>query len=230
MSDTEDFQRQQIRDNLSTLSFEELIKLKEKVGSKVYNATVHGAPSTSTNKKEIKRQNKNRPREISSKIRMKQVKSILTRNSTTTIKSSARDPRFDPSCGEFDKETFKQNYEFVNELRQKEKLALQKELNEVKDPERKKTIKLLIQRTENKVREEEKTNKAKARDYAEKRQIRETIKQGEKPVYIKKSVKKLQGLVEKYEELKKSNRLEKHIQKRAKKLKVKDRRQMEKIK
>lgn len=98
------------------------------------------------------------------------------------------------------------------------------------------------------MREEDKTNKIKLRDQNERRENREKLKQGDKPVYKPKckvmfcfvpliliresfiAVKRLENLVEKYEELKKTNRLEKHLQKRAKKLKVKDRKVMEKIK
>lgn len=59
---------------------------------------------------------------------------------------ACRDPRFDPSCGELNKDIFKHNYHFLNELRQKERSALEKEYNECANPERKKTIKFLIQR------------------------------------------------------------------------------------
>ncbi|XP_066262424.1 ribosomal RNA processing protein 36 homolog [Euwallacea similis] len=233
--ENEEMERKKIRENLSTLSFEELLKLKEKVGSKVYNATIYGTeqPKKSNIQLIVKRGNKNKPREISSKMRPKQISAILSKDtsSISKIKKNApRDPRFDPSIGEFDKRKFKENYKFVTEMRQNEKTELQKEFSESSDPERRKTIKLLIQRLENQTREEEKTNKARQKEQLEKQEIRERIKRGEKPVYKKKSVKRIESLVEKYEELKKTNRLEKHIQKRAKKLKVKDRKVMGKIK
>lgn len=58
----------------------------------------------------------------------------------------SKDPRFDPNIGEFDKETFKANYSFINDLRKKEKVQLEKELAESTDTEKRKAIKLLIQR------------------------------------------------------------------------------------
>lgn len=231
-TDREESERQRIRNNLSTLSFEELINLKEKLGSKVYNETVYGTKSKKAKgPKELKRANKNRPREISSKIRPKQMQALLASSSNSlpkVKKDSPRDPRFDPICGEFDKETFKQNYKFVNEIKEREKKQLEKELEECTDPERKNTMKLLIQRMENQLREEQKINNKKQKEETERRQIKEQIKRGEKPVFKKKSVKRLEGLVEKYEELKKTNRLQKHIQKRAKKIKVKDKKIMDK--
>lgn len=224
----EESERQRIRENLSSLSFEELLGLKEKLGSKVYSETVYGTKAKKAKgPKEMKRANKNRPREISSKIRQKQLKALLGNHSKPVPKPS-RDPRFDPICGEFDKDTFKQNYQFVNEIRQKEKKQLQTELQECTDPERKNTIMLLIQRIDNQLREEQKINKKKQQEENEKKEIKEQLKRGEKPVFKKKSVRRLEGLVEKYEELKKTNRLQKHIQKRAKKLKLKDKKIKEK--
>ncbi|XP_066142524.1 ribosomal RNA processing protein 36 homolog [Euwallacea fornicatus] len=233
--ENEEMERKKIRENLSTLSFEELLKLKEKVGSKVYNATIYGTEQPKNPKSQpiLKRENKNRPREISSKIRPKLIKAILAKDASSTSKikrNVPRDPRFDPSIGEFDKRRFTENYKFVTEMRQNEKAELQKEFSECSDPQRRKTIKLLIQRFENQTREEEKTNKTRQKEQLEKQEIRERIKQGKKPLYKKKSVKRIENLVEKYEELKRTNRLEKHIQKRAKKLKIKDKKVMEKIK
>lgn len=229
----EDIERQKIRDNLSTLSFEELIKLKEKLGAKVYNETVYGSkPNKDKSQKEFKRSNKNRPREISSKIRPKRVGKLIGNNSSSVTPKSKkfvpRDPRFDTLCGEFDNKSFKQNYKFINDIRQKEKDQLDKEYRECTDPERKQTIKLLKQRIENQLRENEKIRKKKEKEENDKRELREKLKHGEKPVYKKKSVKRLEGLVEKYEELKKNNKLQKHIEKRTKKMKLKDKKIMKK--
>ncbi|ENN72733.1 ribosomal RNA processing protein 36 homolog [Dendroctonus ponderosae] len=239
MSDSEadaDPQRRKIRENIAGMSFEELIKLKEKMGAKIYNQTVLGASQVkkAVDQKVVKRSNKNRPREITSKIRPKQIRAILESNtSSADLQSKApasRDPRFDPSCGTLNKAIFKYNYTFLNELRQKERLALEKEYKECTNPERKNTIKFLIQRIDNQTREEEHLRKIDEKEGNEKREIRQKLKQGEKPVYKKKSVKTVENLVEKYEELKNTNKLQKHIQRRAKKVQVKDRKALEKIK
>lgn len=226
-----ELERQRIRESLSTLSFEELINLKEKLGSKVYNETVYGTKAKHTeNPQGLKRVNKNRPREISSK-RPCQIKALVA-NGINSLpkakKNSPRDPRFDPICGEFNKEIFKKNYIFVNKIREKEKKQLEKEYKHCTDPQRKTTIKLLIQRIQNQLREEQNSNKKEQKEENERKQIKEQLKHGEKPMFKKKSVKKLEDLVEKYEELKKSNNLQKHIQKRAKKLKMRDKKNMEK--
>ncbi|XP_076260062.1 ribosomal RNA processing protein 36 homolog isoform X2 [Rhynchophorus ferrugineus] len=226
----DEVERKQIRQNLTTLSFEELIKLKEKLGAKVYNETVYGDKTKKAkNPPNLKRANKNRPREISSKLKPKQIGRILGNTGPkppVTKKSAPRDPRFDTLCGQFDKKTFTQNYKFVNNLRRKEKEQLEKEYQECTDPERKKIIKLLKQRIENQLREEENRAKQKQKEENQKNEIKNKIKQGEKPVYKKRSVKRLEGLVEKYEDLKKTNKLQKHLEKRTKKLKTKDRKMM----
>ena len=53
------------------MPFEELIKLKQKLGTKVYNSTVLGIESKVKRdipaERSFKRENKNRPREMSSK-------------------------------------------------------------------------------------------------------------------------------------------------------------------
>ncbi|KAG8266888.1 rRNA biogenesis protein rrp36 [Homalodisca vitripennis] len=84
-----------IREELSQMSFEDLQKLKEKLGIKVYNQTVLGAKKEKP-ELDFKRANKNRPREESSKKRVP-----LLRDVVTVKKDSIRDPRFDSSCGDF---------------------------------------------------------------------------------------------------------------------------------
>ncbi|KAK9884133.1 hypothetical protein WA026_005084 [Henosepilachna vigintioctopunctata] len=210
--------RAKIREQLATMSFEDIQKLKEKIGSKLYNETLF---ATKTKKQNInfKRENKNRPREISSKIRPK-LKQAPALTKKTAI---PRDPRFDSLCGEYDEKTFKSNYKFVNDIKRKERKELYKELQITTDPERKQQIQYLMQRIDNQLREEEKKEKLKQLEFEEKSEIREKIKRGEKPTYKKKSEKNIDQLLQKYEDLKKTNTLQKHIKSRSKKLLHKDR-------
>lgn len=122
------------------MSFEDLQKLKEKLGAKIYNETVFGKPNKkpTTN---FKRANKNRPREMSSKRPVKVTKQVIP-----VKKYIPRDPRFDSLCGTFDDKSFKSNYKFLNDVKKNERTELQKEYENTTDPHRKKTIKLLIQR------------------------------------------------------------------------------------
>lgn len=79
-----------IRAELSSLSFEELQKLKERIGAKVYKEALFGKKDKDeTDKPKIfKRENKNRPREVSSK------KPVPFLKDTPVVKKKEiRDPR-----------------------------------------------------------------------------------------------------------------------------------------
>lgn len=94
---TEDAERQAIRQELSNLSFEELQKLKEKIGSKKFNKTLNGNnKKTEPAVRDFKRANPNRPREMSSKSRKVEVRQVFQ-----VPKVFKNDPRFDSLCGEF---------------------------------------------------------------------------------------------------------------------------------
>lgn len=121
------------------MSFEDLQKLKERIGSKAYNQKLLGSTSaTPKSSTTFKRANKNRPRETSSK------RPIDTTSSAK--RPTPRDPRFDPLCGSYDRDTFRSNYRFLNDTRKKERAALEQELREEADPKRKEKIKFLMQR------------------------------------------------------------------------------------
>ncbi|XP_063221930.1 ribosomal RNA processing protein 36 homolog [Bacillus rossius redtenbacheri] len=208
--------RIEIRKELSHMSFEELLQLKEELGSKVYNEAMFG---TATRKNvDYKRENKNRPREVSSKLPVPPLKEVFS-----IKKIQARDPRFDSLCGTFNEKSFKSSYSFLNEVKQKELKDLREELKTTKDQNRIETIKYLIQRLENQEREE-KRNKMKEQKVVEERKTQITmLKQGKKPNFVKPSEKRVLQLVERFKELKEQGKLKKHIQKQRKKATVKDR-------
>ncbi|GJQ78382.1 hypothetical protein Trydic_g22208 [Trypoxylus dichotomus] len=220
-TDTMIEERERIKQEISTMSFEELQKLKQKIGIKLYNETIFGM--TRNPKTDFKRANKNRPREMSSK------RPINIKNEIMQVKKqqTLRDPRFDPLCGTFDEKTFKANYKFLFDMKREEYTQLERELQNTEDTEERKKIKFLMQRLGNQIREHDKHENQKNKIQEEKREIRQKLKKGEKPIFKKKSEKKLEDLIEKYEELKKSNKLQKHIEKRSKKLASKNKKQVE---
>lgn len=164
------------------MSFEDLQKLKEKLGTKVYNETIFGKKSKKkTEKTEFKRENKNRPREMSAKKPVSRYKEL-----TQVKKVVSRDPRFDSLCGTFDEKAFRHSYAFINKLRENDLKTLQKELKEATDLKIIKKIKYLIQRLENQLREERKKKEKEEKKWQEKKELLESVKQGEKPVFKKK--------------------------------------------
>lgn len=124
------------------MSFEDILKLKEELGSKAYNEKVFNKrPRKNQVNNQFKRENKNRPREMSSKIPTPML-NICTDNKRTQI----RDPRFDPLCGTYDAKKFNNHFKFINELKDNEYKTLKKELEETDDPVKIKKIKLVLQR------------------------------------------------------------------------------------
>ncbi|XP_022186963.1 ribosomal RNA processing protein 36 homolog [Nilaparvata lugens] len=218
-SNLEDFKSQ-----LSELTFEQLIELKQKVGAKVYN---EGIKPKTTNDVQFNRANKNRPREMSSKIRPPRfVAPALAAPPTVKEKKDkivSRDPRFEDACGVYDEKKFKTNYKFLDKIRRKERKVLQKEMIETTDPERKSEIKILLQRMDNKEREEKKKKLKESKEREEKELRKQAVKDGKKPFYCKKSEKRLLELVDNYEQLKSSGKLNKHLERRMKKNNHKER-------
>lgn len=161
------------------MSFEDLQKLKEKLGSKVYNEAMFG--TRRTKKVEFKRENKNRPREMSSKKTVSRFREVVP-----VRKSVPRDPRFDSLCGTFNEKAFKNAYSFVSKLKERDLGALKEQLKGAEDPKEIRKIKYLIQRIENQLREENKHKERKEKEQAEKQEIVGAIKRGEKPTFKKK--------------------------------------------
>lgn len=143
-TDTEK-QRSEIRDKLGTLSFEELLKMKEKMGSKLYNQMLFGNKNVKQAIK-LKRANKNRPQELSSKIKPKFLQKTISTSKSKMKTVQYRDPRFDVLCGEFDKHKFNDDYKFIYDIQKQEKQILEQEEKVEKDIEKKKKLKSAIQR------------------------------------------------------------------------------------
>lgn len=169
----------EVRKKLSHISFEELQKLKEKLGTKVYNSAFFGDRKPKEGK--FKRENKNRPREESSKKQVSRFREIIP-----VKKKIIRDPRFDSLCGTFNEKAFKNSYSFLTEVKENDLKNLKKELKTEEDPKRIKKIKYLIQRLENQLREERRKNEKEQKELEEKQEIKSALKRGEKPVFKKK--------------------------------------------
>lgn len=202
----------EVKPDLKKLSLEELRKLKEQIGNEVFKDATTKKPNLNFGSKTVKRENKNRPSEISSKIEpsLKKIKKIKSPIKETEQKKSI-DPRFDSLYGEFDKRIFQQNYKFLDDVKTKERKKLQKKLKQKGGNEKKDKIKLLLQRIDNQDREKQKIE-AQEKIKLELRQKRaEALKEGKKPQFLKKRETKILQLVGQYEDLKDKGKLGKHI-------------------
>ncbi|CAK1552353.1 unnamed protein product [Leptosia nina] len=220
-SGVDDTERTAIRQELSTMSFEDLQKLKEKVGAKVYKEVVFG--KNTINKSEdkprvFKRENKNRPREMSAKKPVKMQLDI-----GPVQKREARDPRFDPLCGTFDKKQFSRDYGFITDMQMNDMKAIKRELKACTDPDKQLQLRRLLQRLKDKLRSSKKEKKEQETRGKEIEQVEEELRQGRQPHFKNKSEMRVESLVKQYEELKKegSNRIQRHLKRRQQKIKKK---------
>lgn len=202
------------------MSFEELMQLKEKLGSKVYSETVFGkhkvthqiqfdVPATHNSthysiltqerskanvQTDFKRDNKNRPREMGAKRPVPLLGNAKAVSSTRAATANAvRDPRFDAKCGEFDAKKFKDNFAFVDEIKQRELVELRDRQRASDDFKEQKKIKYLIQRMQN---QDTESKKLKIREQIRKEEKEEIVaarKEGKVPRY--KTDRKLHSVV-----------------------------------
>jgi len=164
------------------MSFEDLQKLKERLGTKIYNETMFGKKKDEKRqKRNFKRESKSAPAEMSAKRPVSILKKVVP-----VKKVKFRDPRFDSLSGTFDNKSFKSSYAFLTEYKRNDLENLRKELEVTTDPKTIKKIKYLIQRFENQLREEKRQHQKEEDRHKEKEKLLEAIKRGEKPIYKKK--------------------------------------------
>ncbi|CAO2819972.1 unnamed protein product [Amaranthus hypochondriacus] len=200
----------EIEDELADVTFEELLKARGD-GS----ISLHQKLKSETRSK---RANKNRPMEVSSKKPVSRFREVIQ-----VPKKVIRDPRFESLCGEFDEERFKKKYNFIYEENlPAEKEELKKLLGSSKDPEVIQELKDRISWIDKQMR----SNSSKLRETQilseHKRRMREAVKQGKRPFYLKKSDIRKQLHVEKYDKLKASGKLDSFIEKKRKRNAAKD--------
>lgn len=223
-SDEEEEKVERLKEELSEIPFCELEELKHKVGSKRYNQAIHGLfEKKGVNAMHVshKRENKNRPREMSSKKPVSRLRQVIP-----VKKRMTRDPRFDELSGTFNQEKFEKVYSFLDEVKANEKKQLQKELKKTKQPERKQQLDSLLKRMEQQEAAKKSLDIKRDAERKRKKAELELVKQGKRPFYLKKSVKKKLELAEKFQKLKSSGKLEQYLKKRGKKNAIKERKKM----
>lgn len=173
------------------MTFEEIMKLKEELGAKVYKEAVLGVDSAKKSKakkdpKEFKRLNKNRPREQTAK-RQVPFLGVEMRVKRKKEEDTIRDPRFDERAGEYDVKKFKEHYQFVSAIREKEVHHLKRQLNRVADDDEKVELKKTMQRLINKNVEDKKWHKKQELLKQEQNEIQKALAEGKQPHYMTKS-------------------------------------------
>ncbi|XP_055245645.1 ribosomal RNA processing protein 36 homolog isoform X2 [Gorilla gorilla gorilla] len=184
----------------SNMSFEELLELQSQVGTKTYKQLVAGnSPKKQGSRPPIQNAcvaDKHRPLEMSAKIRVPFLRQVVP-----ISKKVARDPRFDDLSGEYNPEVFDKTYQFLNDIRAKEK----EEQQEMAQQERKQQQELHL---------------------ALKHERRAQAQQGHRPYFLKKSEQRQLALAEKFKELKRSKKLENFLSRKRRRNAGKDRRHL----
>ncbi|XKL63334.1 hypothetical protein PGB90_005698 [Kerria lacca] len=203
---------------LSNVSFEDLNNLRSECGVKIYNKIISGNKNIS--KCKYRRENKNRPRERSSKI-------PPFKNKIPIKKEEHLDPRFHDTFGSFDRAIFEKNYKFLDKLKKKERKLLNKKLMDPELDERDRfEIKLALQKIENQKKNKSlQKEKDKLKNEQKAYKLKE-LKEGRNPQYCKRTDEKLLHLVRQFETLKERGGLQKHIKRRRKKILQKDKKQL----
>lgn len=169
-----------------------------------------------------KRGHKSRPRELSSRrpVPVGRFRCLGLDDSINTGRSVRKfDPRFEAHCGELREEHVERNYDFVREMRQKQREKLEKTVERGKGGER--TVEQLKQ-----MQQEEKQRLSILQKRKLLKDIRatekEAVKKGKTPYFLKERDVKQVQLRAKFESLKKGGGVQKFIEKRRKKLASKD--------
>ncbi|XP_022110959.1 ribosomal RNA processing protein 36 homolog [Acanthaster planci] len=228
-SETEEDTVDLMRKELSEVPFEDLQKLQQRVGSKVYDKALFGGRRGETNKpteqdsrkKKFKRANKNRPQEISSKIPVSRVRNVVP-----VKQKVSRDPRFDDLSGKFNEQAFDSNYAFLGGVYSREKKEVKRKLKQAKTEQKKEELLRLLQRMEEQEKARIKKQREKEISKELKRQEKELVKQGKKPYFVKKSERKKMELANRYMELKKGGKVAKYLARKRRKNAAKDRRHL----
>ncbi|XP_073700569.1 ribosomal RNA processing protein 36 homolog [Garra rufa] len=210
-----------LKKELSEMSFEEIMKLQNKVGTKAYNKIAYGATKPQEKNESMKRLNKHKPQEISSKRPVPFLRKVVP-----VKKRISRDPRFDDLSGEYKPEVFFKTYKFINDIKEREKTIVEKNFKKAKTQTKKEEMKGLLKRMENQQKARQRQEQEREKELHFKRKQRELVGQGHKPFYLKKSDMKKMELAEKYSELKKSGKLENFLSKKRKRNATKDRRKL----
>ncbi|XP_035904196.1 ribosomal RNA processing protein 36 homolog [Anopheles stephensi] len=230
-------------DEYKEMPFEDLLNLQKKLGTRVYNEAIFGRTkerkqNTTVKPKPAKKSKQTSededdggsdddsgPEEVTSKRKVPAL-GMGKKGKNASI-SQPRDPRFDPRQGYFSGRQFRNNYGFIDDLRNKELKKLKNKLELATDPEETERLKFVIQRTENQIREFSKQKTLDRERMREKQQVRESVQAGKRPFFERKSTKQARALVERYDKLKDDGSLAKHIDKRRKKISAKDRKKLD---
>ncbi|XP_076413841.1 ribosomal RNA processing protein 36 homolog isoform X2 [Peromyscus maniculatus bairdii] len=206
----------------SDMSFEELLELQSQGGPKACRQLVAGRSTQKPSPRQpVCVADKHRPLEMSAKVRVPFLRQVVP-----ISKKVARDPRFDDLSGEYNPEIFDKTYQFLNDIRAKEKELVKKQLKKHRSGEEHEKLRQLLQRMEQQdVAQQERKQQQELR-LALKQERRALAQQGHRPYFLKKSEQRQLALAEKFKELKRSKKLESFLSQKRRRNAGKDRKHL----
>ncbi|XP_029800002.1 kelch domain-containing protein 3 isoform X2 [Suricata suricatta] len=211
--------------NTSHMSFEELLELQNQVGTKTYKQLVAGnstkKPGSRPPVQNACVADKHRPLEMSAKVRVPFLRQVVP-----VSKKVARDPRFDDLSGEYNPEVFDKTYQFLNDIRAKEKELVKKQLKKHRSGQEHEKLQQLLQRMEQQEMAQQERKRQQELHLALKQERRARAQQGHRPYFLKKSEQRQLLLAEKFQELKRSKKLESFLSRKRRRNAGKDRRHL----
>lgn len=223
--DDED-ERLKFREEISKMPLGKVKEMKEKLGIKLFNKTYFGTSEADKKRADEKKKaaekadkGQHRPREMSSKRPVSAFRNIYGGHEQEK-KKKKWDPRFDARAGDFKEVCFENNYQFLDEIRTGEMQDLRNEYNTARaEGDEKKAERL--KNTLHKMETREKTRAEKRRHAETRKELHddniERMLRGEAPIFRTKAQVRRIDAEKKYEELKKDNKLDKYLQRKAKK-------------
>ncbi|XP_054153675.1 ribosomal RNA processing protein 36 homolog [Oppia nitens] len=236
-----------LRNELSKTPFEELLKLSDKMGTKRYHETIVTKFTANNEQKKViqknnnnerimKRANKNRPQEISSKRPVSQLRKVFPIKKKNVETDDRIDPRFDDRSGKYSESVFNKTYSFINDMRDKELNELKKMLKKTKNEEKRKELQFLLQRMKNQKISHEMKQKKKQIETNIRNKLKEeltdkdsddkSLSKKRKKTFVNKSTLKRLELVERFKDLKKSGKLDKYLEKKRKRNAMRERKKI----
>ncbi|KAI9266939.1 hypothetical protein BY458DRAFT_210433 [Sporodiniella umbellata] len=168
----------------------------------------------------MKRENKHRPMEMSSKKAVGRLRTVVSLQS-----EKRRDPRFDKLSGNFNQDLYEKSYGFLKEYNKSEMEMLKKRIKKERDAETQENLKAMLI----KMTSAEKTDEDKKRKQSlireRKKQESELVKQGKKPFFLKKSEKRKLELMDRYQKMG-DKAVDRVLEKRRKRNATKDRKRL----
>ncbi|XP_051939934.1 ribosomal RNA processing protein 36 homolog [Hippocampus zosterae] len=210
-----------IKKELSVMSFEDILRLQSRVGTKAYNRLANGAGPRPPSAAQRKRLNKNRPAEVSAKKRAPFLRQVVA-----VKKATLRDPRFDDLSGEYKAEIFDKTYSFIHDIRRREMQVIQKQLKKTKDGDKREQLNFLLGKMADRERERGGRERRQASELQHKREQRERASRGARPYFVNKAEQKKMRLAASFSTLKTSGKLEAFLGKKRKRNAGKDRRKL----